>query len=780
MVESTGRPAQFPQRFPAIACRRTFTRVITPGREPTLLMDPLYAALEHYYGYTSFLPFQEEIVRDILRKRDVLAVLATGGGKSLCYQLPALVTGGLTVVVSPLISLMKDQVDTLVTQGVPAATLNSTLPYDAMVKTLADLEAGRLRLLYVSPERVVQPRFLAALRESGVTLVAVDEAHCISEWGHQFRPEYRQLSVLKEQFPEVPMIALTATAIPEVRQDIIRQLSLADPAVYVGSSNRENLRYTVAGKKDAYPQLIDYLRSNPNRSGIVYFSSKKRTEEIAERLRNDGVRALPYHADLPDNYRHRVQEQFIRDEIDVVCATNAFGMGIDKPDVRFVIHYDMPKSLEAYAQETGRAGRDGEASDCILFYSPGDRRKNQVMLERDSLDRPDLYPVAVQKLNDMAAFCETTRCRREYLLRYFGETFTGVPCGGCDICLQPDEFIDGREIAEKIVRCISGLPGPFGITHIADILAGSKSSRVLARGHQDLPSYNSGSEYSSNQWSSFIRQLIATGYLDQSSGKYPVVTLNVRSRAVLSGGESVRLARPEDSRARDRGNGPDERPFDAELFEELRSVRKRLADDLSVPPYVVFHDRTLKEMARRYPQTLEEFAAIPGVGSAKLERFGEIFVAAIGNCRPPVPDAGGAAARPGGEPGGSLPSAQPVAPADPDKIPDDLLLEEAYALQGYIRELREELRRAEDLHKALLARARETGIRENEAYALATEISRRRHIVTERFYERYPEVFVKIAKVTISAAEQAVGKEALEECVEYEESEKVSVRNKAA
>ncbi|WP_243670501.1 RecQ family ATP-dependent DNA helicase [Methanoculleus chikugoensis] len=374
--------------------------------------------------------------------------------------------------------------------------------------------------------------------------------------GHQFRPEYRQLSVLKENFPDVPMIALTATAIPpEVRQDIVRQLNLADPAVYVGSFNRENLQYAVAGKKDAYPQLIDYLRSNPDRSGgIIYFSSKKRTEEIAERLRDDGIRALPpYHADLPDNYRHRVQEQFIRDEIDVVCATNAFGMGIDKPDVRFVIHYDMPRSLEAYAQETGRAGRDGEASDCILFYSPGDRRKNLIALENDCLDRPDLYSLTVRKLNDMIAFCETVRCRREHLLRYFGETFTGVPCGGaCDICLVPGgEFIDGREIAEKIVTCIAGLPGTFGVTHIADLLAGSKNSKILARGgHQNLPSYNSGREYSSDQWSSFIRQLIATGYLDQSSGRYPVVTVNERSRAILSGDENVRLASPKESRAR--------------------------------------------------------------------------------------------------------------------------------------------------------------------------------------------------------------------------------------
>lgn len=763
-------------------------------------MDSLHAALEHYYGYTIFLPYQEEIVRDILQKRDVLAVLATGGGKSLCYQMPALVTGGLTVVVSPLISLMKDQVDTLVTQGVAAATLNSSLPYNAMVRTLADLEAGRLRLLYVSPEKVIQPRFLATLRESNVTLFAIDEAHCISEWGHQFRPEYRQLSVLKEMFPNAPMIALTATAIPEVRQDIIKQLNLADPSVYVGSFNRKNLQYTVAGKKGAYPQLLDYLQSNPNRSGIIYFSSKKRTEEIAERLRNDGIRALPYHADLPDNYRHRVQEQFIRDEIDVVCATNAFGMGIDKPDVRFVIHYDMPKSLEAYAQETGRAGRDGEESDCILFYTPGDRQKNLALLAGDSWSHSDLYPLAVRKLNDMVAFCETTRCRREHLLRYFGEVFTDVPCGACDACLLPNEFIDGREIAEKIVTCVSGLSGKFGITQIADVLAGSKNSRVLARGHQDLPSYNSGSEHSSDQWCSFIRELIATGYLDQSSGQYPVVTTNKRSRTVFSGDESVRLTKPKGREARGGGRDRNERPFDTALFEDLRAIRKRLASEMSVPPYVVFHDRTLKEMARRYPQNLEEFATIPGVGAAKLEKFGEIFVSAIRDCRSgqcsgEVPESGdtgeglapelGGATAPCREDGDrcepAAPGEPPVAPGHPpapDEIPDDLLLEEAYALQGYIQELRKELREAENLHKALLERARKAGVLENGAYAVTTEISRKRRIVTERFYERYPEIFVQIAKVTVSAAEEAVGKEALEECVEYDESERVSVRSK--
>ncbi|MDN7013232.1 DNA helicase RecQ [Methanoculleus sp. FWC-SCC3] len=762
-------------------------------------MESPHAVLERYYGYSTFLPYQEEIINNILEKRDVLAVIATGGGKSLCYQIPPLVTGGLAVVISPLISLMKDQVDSLVTQGIPAATLNSSLPYDAMARTLADLEAGRLRLLYVSPEKVVQTRFLTTLRELNVTLLAVDEAHCISEWGHDFRPDYRQLRILKEMFPSVPMIALTATAVPEVQRDIQKQLNLINPAVYVGSFNRKNLQYIVAGKKGAYPQLLDYLRDNPNRSGIIYFSSKKRTEEVAQKLQEDGIRAQPYHADLPGNFRSRVQELFIRDEIDVVCATNAFGMGIDKPDVRFVIHYDMPRNLEAYAQETGRAGRDGEESDCILFYSRGDRKRCLYSIEKDCLNHPEpgYYPRAVRKLDDMVAFCETTQCRRQHLLRSFGEIFTGVPCQACDVCMLPDEFIDGREIAAKIVDCISQLPGSFGITHVAGVLAGSRSKNVLARGHQNLSVYNSGSEYSGEEWRSFIRQLVANGYLDQSSDQYPVVTLNERSQAILSGDECVRFSRPGSSKTRNRGKTDrGERPFDSSLFEELRSVRKRLAEDLDIPPYMVFHDRALKEIARRYPETLEEFAAIPGVGDAKLQQFGEIIIFTVRGYRSrqhpddesgasQTPDAGGSTVFPGNDPhepaasGAVLPpthSGVPdQAPAPPDDIPDDALLEEAYALQGYIRDLREELRQAEKLHKELLARARESGIQENETYAITTQVSRRRRVVTERFYERYPEVFVKIAKVTISAAEAAVGAEALDECIQYDESERVRV-----
>ncbi len=702
-------------------------------------------------------------------------------------------------MISPLISLMKDQVDSLVTQGIPAATLNSSLSYDAMARTLADLEAGRLRLLYVSPEKVVQARFLDTLRELNVTLVAVDEAHCISEWGHDFRPEYRRLRILKEVFPEVPLIALTATAVPEVQRDIQKQLNLSNPAVYVGSFNRKNLQYVVTGKKDAYPQLLDYLRDNPNRSGIIYFSSKKRTEEVAQKLQEDGVRAQPYHADLPGSFRNRVQEEFIRDEIDVVCATNAFGMGIDKPDVRFVIHYDMPRNLESYAQETGRAGRDGEESDCILFYSPGDRQRCLYSIERDGLNHPEpeYYPRAVRKLSDMVAYCETTQCRRQHLLRYFGETLTEVPCRACDVCMLPDEFIDGREIAAKIINCISQLPGSFGITHIADVLTGSRSRNVLARDHQNLSVYNSGNGYSSEECRSFIRQLVANGYLDQSSDQYPVVTLNERSQAILSGDETVQLSRPNGSQVRNRGEtGQNERPFDASLFEELRSVRKALAEDLDIPPYMVFHDRTLKEIARRYPGTLEEFATIPGVGHAKLQKFGDIITSAIRDYRSRQhpgdergmglsPGAGDATALSGNDhhdltvsEGTLSPTHTGVpdqAPAPPEEIPDDALLEEAYALQGYIRDLRGELRQAEKLHKELLARARGSGIQENETYAVTTQVSRRRRVVAERFYERYPEVFVKIAKVTISAAEAAVGAEALDECIQYDESEKIKV-----
>ncbi|MDN7024100.1 DNA helicase RecQ [Methanoculleus sp. FWC-SCC1] len=732
-------------------------------------MDSLHAALEQYYGYSAFLPYQEEIVRDILRKRDVLAVLATGGGKSLCYQLPALVAGGLTVVVSPLISLMKDQVDTLAAQGVAAATLNSSLPYEAMVRTLRDLEAGRVRLLYVSPEKAVQPRFLETLRELRVTLFAIDEAHCISEWGHQFRPEYRRLRVLKEEFPKIPVIALTATAIPTVRQDIQRQLDLADPAVYVGSFDRQNLQYAVTGKKGGYARLLDYLKSNPGRSGIVYFSSRKRTEEVAAKLQEDGIRALPYHADLPAAFRGRVQDLFIRDEIDVVCATNAFGMGIDKPDVRFVIHYDMPRSLEAYAQESGRAGRDGEESDCILFYSPGDRQKNMKILETDAVTDPEYHRIALQKLTAMVQYCETTRCRRQYLLDYFGEAFDGVPCNSCDACLLPNEFIDGREAAEKIVACIAGMPGSFGVRQIADVLAGSRSSRVTARGHQDLPAYNSGSEYSSEQWSTFIRELVANGCLDQSPGQYPVVTLNERSRRILAGDENVRLTRPKGQQAaspvlQDRDAGQP----DTALFEDLRRLRKSLADEQGVPPYVVFPDRTLKEMAGRRPQTPEAFAALPGVGAAKLEKYAGTFLAAIRNAS-------------GGEP---LPdgACAPAAPGRPeiDNVPDEALLEEAYALQEHIRKLREEIRSADTLRRALLERARSAGVSENEAYSVTASVSRSRQIVPERFYERYPEVFVRIAHVPVGAAEEAIGEEIPEECIRYTTSESVRVVRKAS
>ncbi len=745
-------------------------------------MDSLHLTLERYYGYSAFLPYQEEIVRDILRKRDVLAVLATGGGKSLCYQLPALVTGGLTVVVSPLISLMKDQVDTLAAQGIAAATLNSSLPYDTMVRTLADLEAGRIRLLYVSPEKAVQSRFLETLRELRITLFAVDEAHCISEWGHQFRPEYRRLRVLKDEFPETPMIALTATAIPAVRQDICRQLDLADPAVYVGSFDRKNLQYVVTGKKGAYARLLDYLKSKPGRSGIVYFSSRKRTEEVAEKLQKDGFRALPYHADLPGGFRDRVQDLFIRDELDVVCATNAFGMGIDKPDVRFVIHYDMPRSLEAYAQESGRAGRDGEESDCILFYSPGDRQKNVKILETDAATDPEYHRIALQKLGAMVQYCETTRCRRQYLLDYFGEAFDDVPCNSCDACLLPGEFIDGREAAGKIVACIAGMPGSFGVRQIADVLAGSRSSRVTSRGHQDLAAYNSGSEYSSDQWSAFVRELVANGYLDQSQGQYPVVTLNERSRSLLSGSGSVRLTRP---KGQQQSPVPQDREVgqqDAALFEDLRRLRKRLADEQGVPPYVVFPDRTLKEMAGRRPQTREEFALLPGVGTAKLERYAEIFIAAIrGSPGEESLQNGGRAEAPADPCDAAAPADLPP-PAHPEigDIPDAALLEEAYALQEYIRKLKDEIRSVEALQRALLERARTAGISESEVYSMTTEVTRSRRIIPERFYEQYPEIFVRVARIPLGAAEEAIGREMPEECIRYTTSESVRVVRKAS
>jgi ATP-dependent DNA helicase RecQ len=581
--------------------------------------------LEQYFGYSTFKPFQEEIVTDLLGGHDVLAIIATGGGKSLCYQLPALVSGGVTIVVSPLISLMKDQVDDLLANGISAATLNSSMSLNDIRSVEQGLRDGSVRLLYVSPEKVTQETFLQFLGKLDVRLIAVDEAHCISMWGHQFRPEYRKLSMLKARFPGVPLIALTASAIPEVREDIISQLKLVSPKKYVGSFDRKNLSYEIRDKKGAIPQIISYVSQHRGMSGIIYCLQRRTTEEIAEKLQKAGIRALPYHADLSDAVRSGTQEKFARDDVDVICATVAFGMGIDKPDVRYVIHYDMPKNLESYYQETGRAGRDGEASDCITFYSSADAMKLKSLLEHEYQDER-LNRVALQKWRSMTDYCETHLCRRKYLLNYFGEPYGMPACGGCDNCRNPKATIDGREIAGKIVLCIAGLRGHFGVNHIADIITGSKSKKILDYRHDRNPAYNTGRPYTKVQWIAFIKELIGRGYLSVAGDKYPVVVLNEKRVGIVNGTLEVRLTKPavvaEPVPKADL-------QYDARLFQVLRTVRKRIADENGWPPYVVFHDAALKEMARSCPRTEQEFSRIPGVGRKKLVQFSGEFIRAI-------------------------------------------------------------------------------------------------------------------------------------------------------
>ena len=595
-------------------------------------MDTIDELLKKYWGYTAFLPHQKEIIESLLHGQDTLAIMATGGGKSLCYQLPALCLDGLTIVISPLISLMKDQVDDLNARGIPAAAYNSSLEYDDRKKIETDLKNHHLRLLFISPEKCMQPDFLDFLKKSRVCLFAIDEAHCISEWGHNFRPEYRQLSALKKHFPSVPLIALTATAIPAVRKDISQQLGLSEPREFIGSFNRKNLQYRVLPKKDAVNTVLTYVRQHKDDSGIVYCLSKKETEDVAEKLRKSGYKARAYHAGLSKKVRENVQDQFIHDNVTIVCATVAFGMGIDKPDVRFVIHYDVPKSVESYFQETGRAGRDGEDSECILLYSRGDVGKIRSLLESDgSEDR--FVRLALRKLQDMADYCETPSCRRTFLLNYFGEEYSGENCGSCDNCDQPKGMSDGTHVAKKIVACVQQLPSNYGVALITDVLTGSKSSRIQHYHLDNLPAYNSGKEYSKSQLRIWIGELIRQGYLARTGDTYPVIRLTHKSTSIGEGDTSLMLSIPEQGAMK--RSTPQLQSVttntEEKLFLHLKTLRKSIADQASVPPYVIFPDKSLREMAHTKPCDLHNFRNIHGVGEIKLEKYGLIFTSAIKN-----------------------------------------------------------------------------------------------------------------------------------------------------
>jgi ATP-dependent DNA helicase RecQ len=590
----------------------------------------IHATLRRVFGYTAFRLHQQAIIEELIAGRDAFVLMPTGGGKSLCYQIPALHRRGVGLVVSPLIALMKDQVDVLRANGVAAEFYNSSLDSRAARRVLARLHGHDLDLLYVSPERLLGVGFLEQLVDVDIALIAIDEAHCVSQWGHDFRPEYAQLGVLRERLPRVPLIALTATADAQTRADIVRVLGLAQAARHLTGFDRPNIRYTVLEKHRPFEQLMRFLHTRQGQSGIVYALSRKRVEEIAGKLRDRGVAAAAYHAGLSADRRAGVQEGFLRDELQVVVATVAFGMGIDKPDVRFVVHYDLPKNIEGYYQETGRAGRDGLPAEALLLYGAQDIATARWLIETG--ENVEQRRIETHKLNAMVGLAESVTCRRRVLLNYFGER-RERDCGNCDVCLDPPERFDATEAARMALSCVYRVGQRFGIAHVIDVLRGADTERIRALGHQRLSTWGIGRERSEAEWISILRQLVHHGYLVQDIAAYSVLKLTEAARPLLRGGESLQLARP---RVRERmkkkkpvRGAPGLVSHDEALFEELRALRKHLADAHGVPPYVIFGDVTLIQMARSRPVDRAALLGITGVGQHKLEKYGTAFLNAI-------------------------------------------------------------------------------------------------------------------------------------------------------
>jgi ATP-dependent DNA helicase RecQ len=582
------------------------------SHETNVAMTPLQI-LKEKFGYSSFRLEQEKIINSVLQMRDTFVLMPTGGGKSLCYQIPALLFDGLTVVISPLIALMKDQVDALRVNGIAAAFLNSTQSYLEQDEILKKIGAGELKLLYLAPES----NFIKQLSSFNIGLIAIDEAHCISHWGHDFRPEYLTLAHLKKSFPNVPVIALTATADKLTRKDIVEKLELNDPATFVSSFNRANIRYMVDAKRNSFDKLIDFLEKRKDESGIIYCLSRASVERLADDLKSMGYSALPYHAGLDKEVRAKHQELFLRDEVKIMVATIAFGMGIDKSNVRYVVHMDLPKNIESYYQETGRAGRDGLDSEALLFYTYADvaKMKNFVEVENN----PEQTEIYLKKLNRMAEYGDLVTCRRKFLLNYFDEASENY-CGNCDICLTRVEQVDGTVLAQKVLSAVTRLQERFGAGYVIDFLRGSNSAKISEE-HKQLKTFGIGADVSKEDWNNIIRDLLAQDYLSKSEGVYPVLKLTQKSAAVLKGSEKVMITKSKEvvevSEAKV--------DYETTLLQLLKETRRQIANEENVPAYIVLSDATLLELATYLPHNKEEFLKISGFGQVKIERYGKRF-----------------------------------------------------------------------------------------------------------------------------------------------------------
>ncbi len=590
--------------------------------------------LQAVFGYTTFRPLQREIIDRTLANQDSFVLMPTGGGKSLCFQIPAIIKSGVMIVVSPLISLMQDQVNSLRNNGVAAAYYNSSLSSEESRQVLAKLHQDELDLLYIAPERLVTESFLQRLQDINIAGFAIDEAHCVSQWGHDFRPEYVQLNCLKQYFPECPIIALTATADKQTRQDICFQLSLQHAKIFIASFNRPNIRYTIIDKYKPLDQLLHFLKSHEDDVGIVYCTSRKRVEEVAQRLQNRGFSARAYHAGLGNSERKKVLEAFQNDDVQIVVATVAFGMGIDKSNVRYIVHYDMPKHLESYYQETGRAGRDGLPAEVLMLFGVGDIPRLKALIEQNQND--EQRRIELHKLNAMAGFAEAQQCRRRVLLNYFAEDLT-EDCGNCDICLNPAEKYDATRDAQIALSCVYRVKQSFGIAHVIDVLMGSEKQKIKQFHHDQLSTFGIGKHLTSKAWYSVFRQLIHLGYLEQDLARFSVLKLTQKARAVLKGEIVLQLAKPRIDIEKikptksTKAKTVVDLDFDKKLFERLRQLRKQLADKQNVPPFVIFADSALVEMAAKLPNDNEEFLAITGVGEIKLKRYGQVFMDVIGD-----------------------------------------------------------------------------------------------------------------------------------------------------